>query len=185
MEEMEQEDSPIEPSSLEYIEDSYVPKLEHNATPSLDDLCEYDECDDLDDIYNGENITWSKETDMFLRSLTLDQILQFKSHDDELSVIDENIEMQSVEFSHIENVHQQQSSSSRNFLESTKNKWRRLTRRKMRDIRVTFIDLSKPYMLKISSHDNYKKFLNFGGTFCCRVHFFFDYLTKNDLNCKF
>jgi hypothetical protein len=159
MAEMEQEDSPIEPSSLEYIEDSYVPKLEHNATPSLDDLCEYDECDDLDDIYNDDNVTWSKETDLFLRSLTLDQILSVP--DDDLSVIDENIEMQTVEFSHIENSPQQ----SRNFFESTKNKWRLLTRRKMRDIRVTFIDLSKPYILKISSSDNYKNFLNIGGTF--------------------
>lgn len=156
---MEQENSPIEPSSLEYIEDSYVPNLEHNATPSLDDLCEYDDCDDLDDIYNSENVTWSKETDLFLRSLTLDQILTVP---DDLSVIDENIEMQSVEFSHVENSYQQ--TGSRSFLESTKNKWRLLTRKKMRDIRVTFIDLSKPYILKISSSDNYKKFLNIGGT---------------------
>lgn len=170
MAEMEQEDSPIEPSSLEYIEDSYVPNLEHNATPSLDDLCDddFDECDDLDDIYNGENVTWSKETDMFLRSLTLDQILHVP--DDDLSVIDENIEMQTVEFSHIENSPQP---ISRNFFESTKNKWRLLTRRKMRDIRVTFIDLSKPYILKISSSDNYKKFLSIGGTF-------FDYSTFNN-----
>lgn len=166
---MEQEDSPIEPSSLEYIEDAYVPKLEHNATPSLDDLCEYDCDDDLDDIYNGENVTWSKETDMFLRSLTLDQILTVP---DELSVIDENIEMQHVEFSHVENSHQQSSGGSRNFIESTKNKWRLLTRRKMRDIRVTFIDLSKPYILKISSSDNYKKFLNIGGTFLLTRNFF-------------
>lgn len=172
MAEMEQEDSPIEPSSLEYIEDAYVPNLEHNATPSLDDLCEYDECDDLDDIYNSENVTWSKETDLFLRSLTLDQILTVPDHDD-LSVIDENIEMQHVEFSHVENSHQQPSGGSRNFIESTKNKWRLLTRRKMRDIRVTFIDLSKPYILKISSSDNYKKFLNIGGTFFVNIDNFF------------
>lgn len=166
---MEHEDSPIEPSSLEYIEDSYVPNLEHNATPSLDDLCDYDDCD-LDDIYNSENVTWSKETDLFLRSLTLDQILTIP--EDELSVIDENVEMQSVEFSHVESNQQAAYSGSRNFLESTRNKWRLLTRRKMRDIRVTFIDLSKPYILKISSSDNYKKFLNIGGT-----HFFFQ---RND-----
>lgn len=156
----EEEDSPIEPSSLEYIEDSYVPNLELNATPSLDDLAAYD-CDDLDDIY--DTVTWSKETDLFLRSLTLDQILTIP---DELSVIDENIEMQSVEFSDVDNSHQNNAllcDGSRNFLEKTKNKWRLLTRRKMRDVRVTFVDLSKPYILKISSSDNYKKFLNIGG----------------------
>lgn len=156
---MEEEDSPIEPSSLEYIEDSYVPNIELNATPSLDDLAAYD-CDDLDDFC--ENVTWSKETDLFLRSLTLDQILTFP---DELCVIDENIEMQSVEFSHVDNSHQNTalSDNNRTFLEKTKNKWRLLTRRKMRDVRVTFVDLSKPYILKISSSDNYKKFLNIGG----------------------
>ena len=160
MEQMEEEeDSPVEPSSLEYIEDSYVPNLELNATPSLDDLAAYD-CDDLDDIY--DNVTWSKETDLFLRSLTLDQILTIP---DELSVIDENIEMQSVEFSHVDN-NALVCDGSRNFLEKTKNKWRLLTRRKMRDVRVTFVDLSKPYILKISSSDNYKKFLNIGGTTC-------------------
>lgn len=159
MEQMEEEDSPIEPSSLEYIEDSYVPNIELNATPSLDDLAAYD-CDDLDDFC--ENVTWSKETDLFLRSLTLDQILTFP---DELCVIDENIEMQSVEFSHVDNSHQNTALSDNNqtFLEKTKNKWRLLTRRKMRDVRVTFVDLSKPYILKISSSDNYKKFLNIGG----------------------
>lgn len=156
---MDEEDSPIEPSSLEYIEDSYVPNIELNATPSLDDLAAYD-CDDLDDFC--ENVTWSKETDLFLRSLTLDQILTFP---DELCVIDENIEMQSVEFSHVDNSHQNTalSDNNRSFLEKTKNKWRLLTRRKMRDVRVTFVDLSKPYILKISSSDNYKKFLNIGG----------------------
>lgn len=156
---MEEEDSPIEPSSLEYIEDSYVPNIELNATPSLDDLAAYNYCDDLDDLC--ENVTWSKETDLFLRSLTLDQILTIP--DDELSVIDENIEMQSVEFSHVDNSHNTLCDTNRNFLEKTKNKWRLLTRRKMRDVRVTFVDLSKPYILKISSSDNYKKFLNIGG----------------------
>lgn len=157
-EETEREDPSIEPSSLEYIEDSYVPHM-YNATPSLDDLAAYDDDDcDLDDIC--DNVTWSKETDLFLRSLTLDQILTIP--DDELSVIDENIEMQSVEISHVDNS-AAALSGGRNFFENTKNKWRLLTRRKMRDVRVTFVDLSKPYMLKISSSDNYKKFLSIGG----------------------
>lgn len=185
----EEFDPTIEPSSLEYIEDSYVPNLEINATPSLDDLAdEYDECDDLDDIC--ENVTWSKETDLFLRSLTLDQILTIP--EDELSVIDEDIEMQSVEISHIENSNSNVLTGSRNFIESTKNKWRLLTRRKMRDVRVTFVDLSKPYILKISSSDNYKKFLNIGGKLSfCKINIFwpqkktFYSFVKNSVNCIF
>ncbi|XP_060805603.1 uncharacterized protein LOC106140147 isoform X2 [Amyelois transitella] len=35
----------------------------------------------------------------------------------------------------------------------------RIFRKKMRDVRVTFQDLSKPYLAKVSSHTNYKKFL--------------------------
>ncbi|XP_075974111.1 uncharacterized protein LOC142975243 isoform X3 [Anticarsia gemmatalis] len=35
----------------------------------------------------------------------------------------------------------------------------RIFRRKMREVRVTFQDLSKPYLAKMSSHTNYKKFL--------------------------
>lgn len=35
----------------------------------------------------------------------------------------------------------------------------RIFKKKMRDVRVTFQDLSKPYLAKMSSHTNYKKFL--------------------------
>lgn len=35
----------------------------------------------------------------------------------------------------------------------------RIFRKKIRDVRVTFQDLSKPYLAKMSSHTNYKKFL--------------------------
>lgn len=35
----------------------------------------------------------------------------------------------------------------------------RIFRKKMREVRVTFQDLSKPYLAKVSSHSNYKKFL--------------------------
>lgn len=41
------------------------------------------------------------------------------------------------------------------------NKRRRLRifKKKIREVRVTFQDLSKPYLAKMSSHTNYKKFL--------------------------
>ncbi|XP_049879189.1 tumor protein D54 [Pectinophora gossypiella] len=35
----------------------------------------------------------------------------------------------------------------------------RIFRKKIREVRVTFQDLSKPYLAKVSSHTNYKKFL--------------------------
>ncbi|XP_038207671.1 tumor protein D52 isoform X1 [Zerene cesonia] len=35
----------------------------------------------------------------------------------------------------------------------------RIFRKKMREVRVTFQDLTKPYLAKVSSHTNYKKFL--------------------------
>ncbi|XP_052742311.1 tumor protein D52 isoform X2 [Bicyclus anynana] len=35
----------------------------------------------------------------------------------------------------------------------------RIFRKKMREVRVTFQDLSKPYLARVSSHTNYKKFL--------------------------
>lgn len=35
----------------------------------------------------------------------------------------------------------------------------RIFRKKMREVRVTFQDLSKPYLANMSSHTNYKKFL--------------------------
>lgn len=162
---MGEDDPSIEPSSLEYIEDSYLPKMDYNVTPSLDEITDYDyrfmRCDDLDEL-NGvydENgaCHWSEETDLYLRSLTLDQILTIPDDDPEMQAVE-------TEFSPVE-----QSSASapsgqnklRNYFIST-NKLRFLTRKKMRDVRVTFVDFSKPYLAKISSGDNYKNFLNIG-----------------------
>lgn len=162
---MGEDDPSIEPSSLEYIEDSYLPKMDLNVTPSLDEIPEYDflKCDDLDlsEIYDENGAThWSEETDLFLRSLTLDQIL---SVPDEL--IEETSEMQAVEteFAPVDESHLPLSNLSRakrlrHYLSTNKLKF--LTRKKMRDVRVTFVDFSKPYLAKISSGDNYKNFLN-------------------------
>lgn len=164
---MGEDDPSIEPSSLEYIEDSYLPKIDQNMTPSLDEIPEYDQflkCDDLDlnDIYDENGAChWSEEADIYLRSLTLDQILTIPD-----DLMDGSPELQAVEteFSPIE-----ESSSSNPLSRSSRlkqylstNKLRFLTRKKMRDVRVTFVDFSKPYLAKISSRDNYKKFLNIG-----------------------
>jgi hypothetical protein len=166
---MGEDDPSIEPSSLEYIEDSYLPKIDLNTTPSLDEISDFDyrflKCDDLDlsGIYDENGAChWSEEDDLYLRSLTLDQILTIP---DEL--INDTTEMQTVEteFSPLEENSPPVNTLSRanrlkHFLST--NKMRFLTRKKMRDVRVTFVDFSKPYLAKISSGDNYKTFLNIG-----------------------
>lgn len=166
---MGEDDPSIEPASLEYIEDSYLPKMDQNVTPSLDDISEDDYrylgCDDLDlsEIYDehGASTHWSEEADMYLRSLTLDQILSVPD-----DLIDDSSEFQSVEteFSVLENSPPSSSLSHTNRLKNylSNNKLRFLTRKKLRDVRVTFVDFSKPYLAKISSRDNYKNFLNIG-----------------------
>lgn len=155
---MGEDDPSIEPSSLEYIEDSYLPaKVDQNSTPSLDELEEYEVCDELDDDFNEH---WTEEADLYLRSLTLDQVLTLPE-----DVIDEQ-EMQTVETEFTTPYEDNSSavtSSNRfkNYLLKT-NKLRFLTKKKMREVRVTFVDFSKPYLAKISSGENYKSFLNIG-----------------------
>lgn len=48
----------------------------------------------------------------------------------------------------------------------------RIFKKKIRDVRVTFQDLSKPYLAKVSSHTNYKRFLGItpGGLFCVALY---------------
>lgn len=155
------EDPSIEPSSLEYIEDSYLPKLDNNGTPSLDEITEYDyrfgeRDDEIDDYDENDVCQWSEETDLYLRSLTIDQILDIPD--------DLTDEMQTVEteFSPMMLSNGTQGQNKiKNYLIST-NRLRFFTRKKMREVKVTFVDFSKPYLAKISSGDNYKKFLNIG-----------------------
>jgi hypothetical protein len=165
---MGEEDPSIEPSSLEYIEDSYLPPS-LDVTPSLDDICEYGydfmrsvDGDELQGVYdeNGAACHWSEETDLYLRSLTLDQILTVP--DDLMS---DQSEMQSVEteftpFEESSLIVSSKTSRLKHYLAT--NKLRFLTRKKIRDVKVTFFDFSKPYLAKISSGDNYKNLLNIG-----------------------
>lgn len=172
---MGEDDPSIEPSSLEYIEDSYLPKIDHNTTPSLDEISEYDyrflngDELDLNDVYDENGAChWSEETDLYLRSLTLDQILNVP---DDL-IDDPELQTVETEFSPIEentttNVISR-TNRLKNFLST--NKLRFLTRKKMRDVRVTFVDFSKPYLAKISSGDNYKNFLNMGNHTGTKLH---------------
>lgn len=176
------EDDPIEPSSLEYIEDSYLPKLDLNTTPSLDEAVEYDflgiDDPELSDVYSGHiERHWSDEDDLYLRSLTLDQILSIPDE-----FIEDPIELQTVEteFSPIDDLQSENALSRSNRIKQflSTNKLKFLTRKKMRDVRVTFVDFSKPYLAKISSGDNYKSFLNIGSSSS-------EFLTLNLFRMKF
>uniref|UniRef100_A0A182IMG2 Tumor protein D52 n=1 Tax=Anopheles atroparvus TaxID=41427 RepID=A0A182IMG2_ANOAO len=207
--------------SLEYIEDPYIPKLDPNClTPSLDEVYDIDE----DDGLIGHEQHWPDETELYLRSLTLDQILGVPSDDDEDIDPTADVELQAVEtefnpplssdeaddpnerhnthgpnsfgkgtecdqrlgvginFEPLAAAGQGQNTGRalplgggggggvmRNILASkllggaTNRRLRALfNRRKIRDVRVTFIDFSKPYLARISSGDNYKSFLNIG-----------------------
>ncbi|XP_011196521.1 tumor protein D52 isoform X5 [Zeugodacus cucurbitae] len=136
-----------EPVSLEFIEDPYLPKLDNITTPSLDEPSELD--DQLTELAD-----WTNETDQYLRDLTLDQI--FYDVDSDYT---NTLELQAVETEFI-------ATKLANQLPSTsiakRFRLRFFTKRTMREVKVTFIDFSKPYLAKISSSENYKKFLNIG-----------------------
>lgn len=123
--------------SLEYIEDPYFPKL--SATPSFDD--EYTEFDTRS--LNNDGTEWSPETELYLRSMPLEEIFCIVDDQDLQKV---EAELSPIGCAKIE----------KSFLK------RFLMKKSMRDVRVTFIDFSKPYLAKISSSENYKNFLNIG-----------------------
>ncbi|XP_067627615.1 uncharacterized protein [Eurosta solidaginis] len=140
-----------EPVSLEFIEDPYIPKLDNITTPSLDEPTELDDqlAADLSDC-------WTNETEQYLRNLTLDQI--FYDVDSDYT---NTLELQAVETEFIATklANQMPSSSI-----AKRFRLRFFTKRTMREVKVTFVDFSKPYLAKISSSENYKKFLNIGLT---------------------
>ncbi|XP_046810821.1 tumor protein D54 isoform X2 [Lucilia cuprina] len=131
--------SDSEPVSLEFIEDPYLPKLDDVTTTSSLDTCDLD---------------WNDETDLYLRNLTLDQI--FYDTDSDYS---NQLELQAVETEFIISKLANQTPSM-----SIAKRFRLkfFAKRTMRDVKVTFVDFSKPYIAKISSSENYKKFLNIG-----------------------
>lgn len=141
-----------DPHSLEYIEDPYFPKLPNTATPSLDDeITEFDHRSLYDDVDDGIGSEWSPETELYLRNLPLDQIFSISDdHEDDFQKVE----------AELGNLNGDSENSVKNrridFLKKLFN------RKSMRDVKVTFIDFSKPYLAKISSSDNYKNFLNIG-----------------------
>lgn len=146
-----------DPPSLEYIEDPYYPKTE-TMTPSLDEeeVTAFDHRSLYDDD-DGICREWSPETELYLRTLPLEQIFSIsEDHCDS-----DDYQKAEAELSSLNNC----DSNENGRLNSSKHikilgKW--FNRQSMRDVKVTFIDFSKPYLAKISSNDNYKNFLNIG-----------------------
>ncbi|EDW01861.1 GH21673 [Drosophila grimshawi] len=137
--------SELEPVSLEFIEDSYLPRIDDiTTTPSLDDL----EISPASDLECG---CYCDEAELYLRNLTLDDI--FYDVDSDYA---NTLELQTVETDFIAAKLSNQAPSP-----SMAKRFRLkfFTKRTMRDIKVTFIDFSKPYLAKISNSDNYKRFL--------------------------
>ncbi|XP_030374262.1 uncharacterized protein LOC115623837 isoform X4 [Scaptodrosophila lebanonensis] len=136
-----------EPVSLEFIEDPYLPGIDDiTTTPSLDEPLALDLC--------PSEFDWCDETDQYLRNLTLDDI--FYDVDSDYA---NTLELQVVETDFIAAKLANQTPSpsiSKRF------RLKFLAKRTMRDIKVTFIDFSKPYLAKISNSDSYKRFLKTG-----------------------
>lgn len=138
-----------DPPSLEYIEDPYFPKTD-TTTPSLDDdeIVEFDHRSLYDDCDMQQE--WSPETELYIRSLPLDQIF---------SIADDQDDYQKVE---ADLAYTNRNCDSKQTGRQIRILGKLFNRQSMRDVKVTFIDFSKPYLAKISSNDNYKSFLNIG-----------------------
>lgn len=157
-----------DPPSLEYIEDPYYPKTE-TMTPSLDDdeeVTEFDHRslydDDVDGTGDGMCREWSPETELYLRSLPLEQIFSIS----DVSTDDmDDYQRAEADLGSIRPNCDANGNGGKGLLNSRRQikiLGKLFNRQSIRDVKVTFIDFSKPYLAKISSNDNYKNFLNIG-----------------------
>lgn len=164
------------PNSLDFIEDSYLPKLDTTITPSLDEIHEetgeiafqlgHHDASSSNDYYTCD---WTAdEAEMYLRSLTLDQILDVPN---DLH----NMMTSSVSVDELQTVETEFTPLKLAASDKLKAKLIRLFRRRsLRDVRVTFIDFSKPYIAKVSSGDNYKRFLHIGHATGIKISTYYD-----------
>lgn len=125
-----------EQTSLDYIEDPYFNPVVTTSTPSLDDL------DDVE--YLDENDVLDNELELFdLRQLDFDD-LNFNS----LSSSNGNDESVNVETEFF-NVKRANAIISAFFRKNFK-----------RQVRVTYSDLTKPYLAKLPKDSNFRKYLD-------------------------
>lgn len=145
--------SESEPNSLEFIEDPYLPGIDDltTFTPSLDPDTTISDEEDTIDWYGVA--PEDSEAELYLRNLTLDQI--FYDVDSDYT---NSLELQAVEASEFMGAKLANQAPSASMSKRFRLKF--FAKRTMRDLKVTFIDFSKPYLAKISNSDNYKRFLN-------------------------
>lgn len=124
-----------EPNSLDYIEDPYFNPTVSTSTPSLDDLDGVEYLDESDDILENE-------LELFdLRQLDFEDLnYSFSS----INGNDESINVE-AEFFNVKRANAIIRAFFRNKIK--------------RQVRVTYCDLTKPYLAKLPKDSNFRKYL--------------------------
>lgn len=144
-----------EEQSLDYIEDPYFNPQDSTSTPSLDELENIEYLNDFDILEN--------ELELFdLRQLDFDDV---NAHSlPSLSDLDESVNVE-AEFFKVKRAN----AIIRAFFKKDFKK----------QVRVTYCDLTKPYLAKLPKDSNFRKYLAIGtnetGKFLKNVCFFFCY----------
>lgn len=130
--------APEEEQSLDYIEDPYFNPQDSTLTPSLDELDSIEYLNDYDILEN--------ELELFdLRQLDFDEV--HGSSLPSLSSIDESVNVEAEFF----NVKRANAIIRAFFKKDFK-----------RQVRVTYCDLTKPYLAKLPKDNNFRKYLDIG-----------------------
>lgn len=130
--------APEEEQSLDYIEDPYFNPQDSTLTPSLDELDSIEYLNDYDILEN--------ELELFdLRQLDFDEV--HCSSLPSLSGIDESVNVEAEFF----NVKRANAIIRAFFRKDFK-----------RQVRVTYCDLTKPYLAKLPKDNNFRKYLDIG-----------------------
>lgn len=129
--------------SLDYIEDPYFNPLDSTNTPSLDEVPDgiYDE----NDIYDGSDELLDAELELFdLKQLDFDDLNSLPSLNG-----DENFNVE-AEFFNVKRAN----AIIRTFFKKNFKK----------QVRVTYSDLTKPYLAKLPKESNFRKYLEISMT---------------------
>lgn len=130
--------APEEEQSLDYIEDPYFNPQDSTLTPSLDELDSIEYLNDYDILEN--------ELELFdLRQLDFDEI--HGSSLPSLSNIDKSVNVEAEFF----NVKRANAIIRAFFKKDFK-----------RQVRVTYCDLTKPYLAKLPKENSFRKYLDIG-----------------------
>lgn len=127
-----------EQNSLEYIEDPYFNPQDSSSTPSLDDLDSEDYVPDDD-----------KSDDLFENELELFDLRQLDFHELNYDSLTGNINDESVNVEAEFYIVKRANDILRTFFK----------RNFKKQVRVTYCDLTKPYLAKLPKDHNFRKYL--------------------------